>query len=177
MTLRPPPSPSFLAACCALALSACSARSTSQGQPSQTFQGLTMTRTSAGDAQWTLHARQASVNERDGAVEFQAPEVALFDGGKVVPDVASRRGFFHQKTQDLSLEGSVLVTGHDASGKAGGKITLRTDALDYVSTERVFRTDRAVLIERPGSRMKGRGLVANHDLSEIRIKEQEAVFE
>ena len=156
-------------------LEGCSQRSAGPAEaPVQSLESFVLTETRRGATQWILKAREAILRDSGGA-DLASPHIDIFKDGKPATEVESRQGTFDDKTRDMHLRGDVVVVSRDEDSR--DKTTLKTDSLDYVEGERRFKTDEPVVIERKGSVMHGRGLVASHDLSEIHVLHQEAKFQ
>ena len=156
------------------ALCACSPRSSGPFQPPvQSLEAFVLTETRAGATQWILKAREAILHD-SGSADLASPHIDIYKDGKPASEVESRQGTYDDKSRDMHLKGDVVVVSRDED--SSDKTTLKTDSLDYVEAERKFKTDEPVVIERRGSVMHGRGLVASHDLSEIHVLHEEAKF-
>ena len=75
------------------------------------------------------------------------------------------------RTYDVTMSSRVLATSLDDGS------TLSTEELKYDGKNGKFRTDKDVLVKKPGGVMRGKGLEANKDLSEIRVFKQSSVFD
>lgn len=157
------------------ALCACSQRPAGPAEPPvQSLETFVLTETIQNVKQWTLRAREAIMQDSGGA-DLTTPHVEIYKDGKPTTQVESRQGTYDDKTRDLHLRGDVVVVSTDED--SSDKTTLKTEALDYIESEKKFKTNLPVTILRKGSVMHGRGLVANHDLSEIHVLHQEAKFQ
>jgi len=156
-------------------LGACTTRSSGPAEaPVQSLEDFVLTETrNQGATQWILKAREATLRDSGGA-DLASPHLEIYKNGKPATEVDSKQGAFDDKTRDMHLRGEVVVVSRDEGAE---KTTLRTDALDYVESEKKFKTDQPVRIERRGSTMRGKGLIASHDLSEIHVLHQEATFQ
>ena len=151
----------------AILLCGCSGRLPQSGVSSQEARRFSLTRSRAGEIEWKLDSPKAILNESVSKAKVETPLIALYKDGKPETEARSMEGEIDLRTQDMDLSGSVVVinkTDH---------ITLKTDQLRYVSTEKQFQTDRPVEIDRPDGVMHGRGLTASQDLSTIHVMHQE----
>ena len=162
------PAARALAACAVMALGCAGGPQAPPSGPSQTVEGLSMSRSDHGRPQWTLKAVRASLLDSGRSASLEAPAMELYEGTRRTTTVRSRAGLLDTKTHDLHLTGDVIVEAHEE------KASLRTEVLDFDSVTRKFRTKEPVTLKRPGGVMRGRGLVASQDLSEVRISQQEA---
>lgn len=136
------------------------------------MKGFTLTQTERGRKQWILHSVRAEVSDA-GAVEMKTPKIDIYKGEKVMTKVQSSSGTYDAASQNVRLTGDVIVLTDDPKS---GPTRLETDQMDYLNAKQRFETDRPVVIKRKTSTVRGRGMSANHDLSEIRIMNQEATF-
>lgn len=160
----------------ALILSSCSRRPRPVAEPAgQALRGFDLIQTEAGKTRWSLRAREAEMRDADGRVELYAPRLRIYDrAGRPASDIRSERGSFLQAGQDLRLWGGVVAVSRDEGSTL--PTTIRTEAIDYVSAAKEFRTDRPVEIVRDRAVLRGSGLTASQDLSEIRVHRQETRF-
>lgn len=155
-----------------LGLCACSQRSSAApGSSIQTIADFFLSETQHRVVQWTLRARQATLHDA-GNAELTQPYVEVYENGKPATQVQSKHGIYDETTRNIHMQDDVVAVSHDEDSE--GPTTLKTDALDFINAEQKFKTDRPVVVIRKGSIMHGRGLIANHDLSEIHILHQES---
>jgi LPS export ABC transporter protein LptC len=95
----------------------------------------------------------------------------FFKLGKIATRLSANSGLVHTDSSDVRLSSSVVVTSLEDNS------VLRTDELLYSSKMKKFITDHDVLVRRPGAVLRGRGLEANPDLTEIRIFHQTSKIE
>ncbi|MBI5201007.1 MAG: LPS export ABC transporter periplasmic protein LptC [Elusimicrobia bacterium] len=138
---------------------------------SQEAKGFTLRRSRAGAVEWKLDSPRAVFEEGQAKARLESPEIELFKKGKTETKARSEKGEIDLNTQDTLLSGDVRVE------NAQEKISLKTDLLQYIASAKEFRTDRPVEIRRPEGVMRGRGMTANHDLTEIHVKHQETRVE
>ena len=94
----------------------------------------------------------------------------FFTKGHVSSKVESLQGIAHLTTHDILLSKSVVLTSIDE------KTVLKTEKLTYSEKRKKFFTQEAVTVSRPGTIVRGRGIEADPQLSEIRIFNQESVI-
>lgn len=156
-----------LALAAALALDACARRAPpSEGQGSQTMLDFTMTQTAKGARIWTLAAPRARVT-MEGSAVLDKPEIRFFRDGRHASTARSAQGVVKGDGKDMALVGDVVITA------IRDKTTLKTAHLDYSAATQRFRTDDAVLVERPDAVLRGKGLEADAALNDITIYRQE----
>lgn len=132
----------------------------------QILEGLELRQSEAGRPSWRLKARLAVLREEQKKAVLTEPSMEFLRGGKVVSRVTALEGEVGTETQDVRLARAVTLDSLD------DKSRLTTEELVYSSTRKLFRTDRDVLVKRPEGTVRGRGLEATPDLSEIRIFHQ-----
>lgn len=160
----------------ALFFAACSRKPSNPSEgPSQSMTDFIFTRTDLGVAQWRLTARRALLQSAAGDLRLEAPEMDVFKGGSPVPvtRLRAKTGSYSQESGDVRLQDEVVAVAREGVSEA---TTLRTESLDFISARDRFETDRPVRIDRGGSVMRGRGLRASRDLSEVRVLRQEATL-
>ncbi len=129
-----------------------------------------MSQSTRGAVDWSLKARSAVLREDAKLAELTEPRMEFLKNGKVVSRVSSLRGIVRTDTHDVVLStGVVLDAIEDRS-------VLKTETLDYSSKTRLFTTQADILVTRPDGVLRGRGLEAKPDLSEIRIFNQQSVI-
>ena len=133
---------------------------------SQTMVEFTMTQTTKGARIWSLAAPRARVT-LEGAAVLEKPEVKFFRAGKHSSTARSRQASVHGDGKDVALVGDVVIIA------PRDKTTLRTQRLDYDTKAERFKTDEAVVVERPDAVLRGRGLEADATLTDITIYHQE----
>ncbi|OGR91449.1 MAG: LPS export ABC transporter periplasmic protein LptC [Elusimicrobia bacterium RBG_16_66_12] len=136
----------------------------------QVIDGLTLSQSSSGKPAWTLRSRLAILREDEKLAELSAPAMDFYRLGKVVSRVTARGGTVNTETHDVRLSSSVVLDSLD------DRSHLTTEELLYSSARGRFVTSADVQIRRPEGVVRGRGLEATPDLSEIRIYEQRSVL-
>ena len=119
----------------------------------------------------TLRAQEANLHDA-GNADLTEPQVEIYEKGKLATHTQSKHGVYEDATRNIHMQDDVVVISQNED--SAGSTTLKTDVLDFVNAEQKFKTDRPVVIERKGSVMHGRGLIANRDLSEIHVLHQES---
>lgn len=143
---------------------------TPSGDRRQSIEGLTLSQSSGGRPAWTLRSRLAVLREDEKLADLSAPSMDFYRLGQIVSRVSALEGSVHTETHDVSLRRSVVLDSLDDRSR------LTTEELRYSSARNKFLTSAAVEIRRPEGLLRGRGLEANPDLSEIRIFEQSSVL-
>ncbi len=138
---------------------------------SQEAKGFSLRRSRAGAVEWRLDSPHAVFEETRARARLESPMIELFKKGKIETKARAEKGEIDLNTQDTLLTGAVLVE------NTAEKISLKTDQLQYIASAKEFRTERPVEIRRPEGVMRGRGMTANHDLTEIHVKKQETRVE
>ena len=132
----------------------------------QTIEGLSLSQSVAGEPAWTLRSRLARLHEDEKTASLDAPTMEFYRDGKAVSRVTALSGEVATDTHDVRLSSSVVLDSFDDHS------ILRTDRLLYSSQRARFHTESAVRIDRPGAVIRGEGMEATPDLSEIRIFRQ-----
>lgn len=140
-------------------------------EPVQRLEGLRLSQSTLGSPGWDLNAPSAELVEGDKLAQLSEPQLAFYEKKKQVSTVTARSGLVHMDTYDVTLTSDVVVRSlRDAS-------TLTTQTLQYSSKLKKFVTDAEVLVKRPGGTLRGRGLEASPDLSDIAIFHQRTQLE
>lgn len=159
-----------LAALGALACSRRQAPSADQGAR-QTIEDLELSQATRGQKDWRISSRLAVLREGEAEASLSEPRMEFFSKGRLASRARARSGLVLTDTQDVVLSSAVVVRSLEDGS------VLETEELRYSSKDRRFRTDKPILARRPGGVLRGRGLEATPDLSEIRIFHQESVLE
>lgn len=156
----------------ALALAGCARTDPGQADGArQVLEGFSLRQNVGGDPQWTLKAEEAVLNETSQDAELTRPRMEFFQKGRAVSRVRSEAGAVSVDTHDVTLSTGVVLESLE------DKSRLETEELRYSSKDDLFVTEAAVRVTRPGGRLRGRGLKAKPDLSEVRIFNQETVVQ
>jgi LPS export ABC transporter protein LptC len=151
-----------------LGAGACRQARPTASEPLQTMEDFVLDQTVGGVQVWELAARSAVLHEEAGHAVLDQPRMRFFRGGRVVSRVSSVTGKVMVATHDVFLSTSVVLEALE------DRSVLETDAMTYSAKRDRFLTDAEVLVKRPEGRLRGRGLEARPDLSEIRIFNQRA---
>ncbi|MBI3553281.1 MAG: LPS export ABC transporter periplasmic protein LptC [Elusimicrobia bacterium] len=154
------------------ALAACRNAAAPEAQePHQNLDAFTLEQSELGSPAWALKAETAVLKEEKRQALLTRPHMEFFKKSRVVTRLSADGGEINIDTADLHLSGSVVVTSVEDNS------VVKTQALDYSSQKKKFFTDTEVVVTRPGGMLRGRGLEANPDLSEIRIFHQTSVVD
>ena len=137
-------------------------------EPLQTMEDFVLDQRVHGAQVWELSARTAVLHEEAGEALLSEPHMRFFRDGRVVSRVSSLTGKVLVESHDVFLSSSVVLDAVDDHS------VLETDAMTYSAKRDRFLTDSEVRVRRPEGRLRGRGLEAKPDLSEIRIFNQRA---
>ncbi len=140
-------------------------------EPLQTMEDFVLDQTVRGAQVWELTARSAVLHEEAGDAILAEPRMRFFRDGRMISRVRSLTGKVLVATHDVFLSSSVVLEAIE------DRSVLETDAMTYSAKRDRFLTDREVRVKRPEGRLRGRGLEAKPDLSEIRIFNQRAEVE
>lgn len=152
--------PLFVAAACG------QRRPAASEERSQTLDGLVLRQSVSGRPSWTLKARLAVLREDQKKALLSEPSMEFLRDGQVVSRVTAATGEVDTETRDVRLTQSVTLDSLDDRSR------LTTEELTFSSARQRFRTDREVLVRRPDAVLRGSGLEATPDLSEIRVFNQ-----
>jgi LPS export ABC transporter protein LptC len=137
-------------------------------EPLQTMSDFVLDQTVHGSQVWELVAHDAVLHEEAGYADLAEPHMRFFRAGRVVSRVNSLTGKVIVATHDVFLSSSVVLEAIEDNS------VLETETMTYSAKRDRFLTDAEVRVKRPDGRVRGRGLVAKPDLSEIRIFNQRA---
>jgi LPS export ABC transporter protein LptC len=136
----------------------------------QTLEGLTLSQSDSGRPDWTLKAQRAFLHEEEHRADLETPTMEFFQAGKAASRVGARVGAVDTDSHDVRLSSSVVLDSFDDHSH------LTTEELLYSSKTGLLTTDRAVTIRRPDGVVRGRGLSAKPDLSEVKIFDQSSTL-
>lgn len=162
-------SPAALLSC--LALACRKAAPAASQEPHQVLEDFNLSQSYRGSPSWDLRARTAVLKENSSQASLTSPQMAFYRKGRIASRLSALTGSVRTDTHDVRLSSSVVVTSLEDHS------VLRTEELEYSSQKRKFFTDKEVMVKRPGGFLRGRGLEAEPDLSEIRIFNQTALIE
>lgn len=151
-----------------LGASACRQSPPAPTEPVQTMEDFVLDQRVRGQQVWELSARNAVLREEAGEANLSEPRMRFFRGGRVVSTVRSLTGRVLVATHDVFLSSSVVLEALE------DRSVLETETLTYSAKRERFLTEAEVKVTRPEGRLRGRGLEAKPDLSEIRIFNQRA---
>lgn len=161
----------------ALALAALAAAAACRRAPAppaeerqQIIEGLSLSQTAAGAPAWTLRAARAFLHEDEHRADLEAPTMEFYKNGKAASLVSARVGAVDTESHDVRLSSSVVLDSFD------DRSHLTTAELLYSSASGLLTTEKPVTIRRPDGVVRGRGLSAKPDLSEVRIFDQRSVL-
>lgn len=155
----------------ALAAAACAPSSAPpRADRRQTVEGLTLSQSDAGRPGWTLRSRLALLHEDRKDATLEAPVMDFYRESRVTSRVTALTGVIATDTHDVHLSSSVVLTSYE------DRSVLTTDAMDYSSKDKRFRTNLDVVIHRPEGVVYGQGMEATPDLAEIHIFRQRSVL-
>ena len=154
------------------ALSAAACRRAAAPSPTgqQTFTGLSLSQSQKGEPAWTLRAARAFLHEDAHRADLEFPTMDFYQDGKPSSRIVARTGAVNTDTHDVLLSTGVVVD------SVADKSHLTTEALTYTAKTGLLTTDREVTIRRPDGVVRGRGLSAKPDLSEMTLNDQRAVM-
>ena len=139
--------------------------------PQQRLTQLRMSQSQDRETLWNLDARSAAIDDASDQAMLADPQMAFYKAGKLSSRLSAHSGMIAIKSSDITLSSDVVVT------SLLDNSVLKTSELLYSSQRRKFHTDKDVLLARPGSVSRGRGLEASPDLSDITIFNQRSVVQ
>ncbi|MBI4677912.1 MAG: LPS export ABC transporter periplasmic protein LptC [Elusimicrobia bacterium] len=156
-----------------LALLACSCLSakTDVPAPQQSLEDFTMTRSKDGSEIWELKARVAILREDSKTAFLTEPRLEVRDKGRPMLRARGRKGTAHIEKRDVLLSGAAKLDFVQEDS------VLETEELMFDPQANQFKTDREVILRRPGAVVRGTGCIAGSDLSEVRIFNQRSVIQ
>jgi LPS export ABC transporter protein LptC len=154
-----------------LALSACG-KSGDAGHEErrQVMEGLTLSQSEKGEPSWTLKSRHAELREDAKRATLTEPVMEFYKKGKAVSRVTARSGEVDTESHGVRLSSSVVLDSFDDRSR------LTTTELFYDSGRGRFTTTADITVKRPEGVLRGKGLEAKPDLSEIRIFDQRSTL-
>ncbi len=152
----------------AAALAGCSAGEHREAAPGVSLlKKFSIAESDSSSLRWRLDSAGGRLDEKKSVISFDFPKIQFYDLGKVTSEITSRTGVLQMREKAAELTDDVQVD----SKKDG--MRLKTTKLYYSSARGKIWTEEAVTIYRGHTVIKGRGFVANPDLSEIEIQHQE----
>lgn len=154
-----------------LLAAACGPRAASpREERRQVIEGLTLSQSYRGTPAWTLRSRLARLREDEKTASLESPTMEFYRDGRAVSRVTALAGEIATDTHDVRLSSSVVLDSFEDHAK------LETDRMDYSSKRARFHTESAVVVRRPEAVVRGEGMEATPDLSEIRIFRQRSTI-
>jgi len=132
----------------------------------QTATRVVMYEAAFGLHNWVLEADGASFSETDEEISLTNPQIIFKKDDKEVSRIRGDKGSFSVQKNLIVLEGN--VDGKDIKEN----VSIKTDLLNYDMTAKKIWTDRKFTLTRNGVTVRGQGLRANGDLTEIEITKQ-----
>lgn len=136
----------------------------------QVMEGLTLSQSEKGEPSWTLRSRRAVLREDSKHATLTEPVMEFYKKGKAVSRVTALEGSVETESHDVRLSSSVALDSFDDHSH------LTTSELFYNSKRGLFTTPADILVKRPEGVLRGKGLEAKPDLSEIRIFDQSSTL-
>lgn len=140
-------------------------------EPVQKLLGMTLKQTFHESPVWDMTAEEAVLADEESRAVVARPRMTFYKNGKAASKLTALSGTMGLKDRDVLLSSSVVVTSLDDES------TLETEELRFLADRRKFFTDKDVRVKRPGARLRGSGLEATPDLSEIRVFNQRSIIE
>jgi LPS export ABC transporter protein LptC len=161
----------YILAALLLASSACG-RSGEAGHEErrQVMEGLTLSQSEKGEPSWTLKSRRAVLREDAKLATLTEPVMEFYKKGKAISRVTALAGEVDTESHGVRLSSSVVLDSFDDRSR------LTTTELFYDSARGRFTTTADILVKRPEGVLRGKGLEAKPDLSEIRIFNQSSTL-
>lgn len=136
----------------------------------QVMEGLTLSQSVKGSPAWTLKSARAVLREDAKLAVLTEPVMEFYKKGKAISRVTALSGEVDTESHGVRLSSSVVLDSFDDHSR------LTTTDLFYDSTRDRFTTAADILVKRPEGVLRGRGLEAKPDLSEIRIFNQSSTL-
>lgn len=136
----------------------------------QVMEGLTLSQSDKGEPSWTLKSARAVLREDAKLATLTEPVMEFYKKGKAVSRVTALAGEVDTESHGVRLSSSVVLDSFDDRSR------LTTTELFYDSARGRFTTTADILVKRPEGVLRGRGLEAKPDLSEIRIFNQSSTL-
>lgn len=136
----------------------------------QVMEGLTLSQSEKGKPAWTLKSRRAVLREDEKKATLDAPVMEFYKAGRAISRVTALSGEVETETHDVVLSSSVAMDSFE------DKSHLTTSELFYNAKRGLFTTPADILVKRPEGVLRGKGLEAKPDLSEIRIFNQSSTL-
>ncbi len=148
----------------------CAAPPAGEEVPHQSLEDFSMHQSVRGRKGWTMKARAAKLIEESNQAKLTEPMIEVYRLGQPALRARGARGTVDLATQDVVLSGAVVLDLLDEDS------VLRTEELLFDAGKRQFRSERDVVLERPGAVIRGKGCEADAELREVRIFRQESTY-
>lgn len=137
--------------------------------PDQVVEDGTHIITVQGVKEAVVNAQRLLFYDADGKVYGDTIEVQFFDDtGAAVSTLTAKKGELDQSTQQMIAREDVVVRGREA--------TIRTEELLYDPTADRISSDKPTEINQGGNVIRGRGVVSDTALRDIRITSGSAIL-
>lgn len=137
-------------------------------RPDATIEQVRITETRKGEKLWDVEADKVEVFEDRGIAVFRhvthPVRIVIYNGEETLTALAER-AVVDLKTKDLQLIGDVR-----SESSQGTKVF--TERLNWSTKSQKISTKAAVVIEKEGFRIKGKGMVADAVLEQMTIHER-----
>ena len=143
---------------------------TSREERRQRMEGVTLSQSMKGSPAWTLKSRLALLREDDQRALLSDPEMEFYREGKAVSHVTALSGEVNTESHDVRLSSNVVLNSYEDRSQ------MTTSVLTFSSSRQRIATASPIELKRPEGVLRGSGLDASPDLSEIRIFDQRSVF-
>ncbi len=135
--------------------------------PSQQAYGVIISESQMGTSEWLLTTKQAEFFDEEQYVELVKPSLLFNKQGKQDSTVKADEGVYDMLKSLITLKGNVVGVSINEGA------TIKAKQAYYDVTRKVIWTDSDVSVTRGGVTVKGKGVKASSDLSEIEIIKQE----
>jgi Uncharacterized protein conserved in bacteria len=139
---------------------------TAHSGPSQQAYGVMISQVQSGQNQWILSTKKASFYDDSKTADLLKPYLTFNTKGQENSSVKADEGTYDMEGNLITMKGNVI----GASDKEDA--TIKTQKAYYDIVRKVIWTDSDVTVKRGGITVKGKGIKANSDLSEIEIIKQ-----
>ena len=135
--------------------------------PEQTAKNVLISESEKGASNWLLRAKEAQFfNEPVSYADLEHPHLIFNAQGMQDSEILSDKGRYDMEARLITLSGNV----HGKSAKENAEI--KTEKIYYDLNSKKIHTDAGFTLIRAGITVKGEGLRANPDFSEIEIIKQ-----
>lgn len=136
----------------------------------QVMEGLVISQSEKGAPSWTLKSSRAVLREDEKRASLAEPIMEFHENGKTISRVTALTGEVETETNNVRLSSAVVLDSFEDHSR------LTTSELIYSSARGRFTTEADILVKRPEGEVRGRGLEAKPDLSEVRIFNQKSTM-